>query len=103
MDATCTPADIRYPTDLSLLNEAREKTEAIIDRLHAARSEKNEKPRTYRQTARKEYLAVAKKKRKSSKMIRKAVRKQLGYLRRNLEHLSKVFSFCLWGQCRSVQ
>lgn len=30
MDATCVPADIRYPTDLSLLNEAREKTEAII-------------------------------------------------------------------------
>ncbi len=29
-DATCAPADIRYPTDVSLLNEAREKTEAII-------------------------------------------------------------------------
>ena len=29
----CTPADIRYPTDLGLLNEAREKTEAIIDRI----------------------------------------------------------------------
>jgi hypothetical protein len=25
IDATCAPADIRYPTDLSLLNEAREK------------------------------------------------------------------------------
>ena len=24
MDATCVPADIRYPTDLGLLNEARE-------------------------------------------------------------------------------
>jgi len=30
LDATCAPADIRYPTDLSLLNEAREKLEAII-------------------------------------------------------------------------
>ena len=34
VDASCAPADIRYPTDLSLLNEAREKSERIIDRLH---------------------------------------------------------------------
>lgn len=34
IDATCVPADIRYPTDLSLLNEAREKTEEVIDKLH---------------------------------------------------------------------
>ncbi len=25
LDATCAPADVRYPTDLSLLNECREK------------------------------------------------------------------------------
>ncbi len=31
VDATCTPADIAYPTDLSLLNEARETSEEIID------------------------------------------------------------------------
>jgi hypothetical protein len=34
VDASCTPADIRYPTDLSLLNEAREHTERIIDALY---------------------------------------------------------------------
>jgi len=85
VDATCTPADIRYPTDLSLLNEAREKTEEIIDRLCGFRPKGSRKPRTYRQRARKDYLAVAKKKGKSYKMIRKAVRKQLGYLRRNLD------------------
>ena len=33
VDATCAPADIRYPTDCSLLNEAREKLEAMIDDL----------------------------------------------------------------------
>src|SRR4030042_2793610 len=32
VDATCTPADIRFPTDLSLLNEARKKTKMIIDK-----------------------------------------------------------------------
>ena len=31
LDATCVPQNIRFPTDSSLLNEAREKTEEIID------------------------------------------------------------------------
>ncbi len=48
VDATCAPADIRYPTDVSLLNEAREKTEKIIDTLHAPFVGKVEKVRTYR-------------------------------------------------------
>ena len=34
LDATCTPADIHYPTDLGLLNEAREKLDELIDKLH---------------------------------------------------------------------
>lgn len=34
LDATCTHADVKYPTDLSLLNEAREKLEAMVDSLH---------------------------------------------------------------------
>ena len=34
VDASCTPADIKYPTDLGLLGEAREKTESLIDRMH---------------------------------------------------------------------
>jgi len=29
LDATCAPANIRYPQDISLLNEAREKLETI--------------------------------------------------------------------------
>ena len=48
MDATCTPADITYPTDLKLLGEAREKTEAYLDKLHAPFVGKAKKPRTYR-------------------------------------------------------
>jgi hypothetical protein len=37
IDVTCVPADIRYPTDLSLLNEAREVTERLIDAMHPQR------------------------------------------------------------------
>jgi len=60
MDATCVPADIRYPTDLGLLNEARQKTEAFVDTLYEPLKGKIAKPRTYRNQARKKYLAVAK-------------------------------------------
>ena len=52
LDATCVPADIAYPTDLTLLNEAREKWERMIDRLHAPDLGQQRKPRTYRQKAR---------------------------------------------------
>jgi IS5 family transposase len=55
------PGDIRYPTDLSLLNEGREKLEEIIDTLHADRPKGATKPRTYRQRARKDFLTVIKK------------------------------------------
>ena len=51
-DASCAPADIRYPTDTSLLNEAREKTDALIDALHAPLVGKQPRPRTYRVRAR---------------------------------------------------
>lgn len=34
LDATCAPQNIRFPTDVSLLNEARMNTEEIIDRLY---------------------------------------------------------------------
>lgn len=33
IDASCTPADISYPTDLKMFNEARESTERIIEDL----------------------------------------------------------------------
>ena len=90
VDATCTPADITFPTDLKLLNTAREKSEEIIDILHKPLKGKQKKPRTYRKVARKAFLAAAKSKRLSKKKMRKARRKQLGYLRRNLKTIDKL-------------
>jgi hypothetical protein len=89
-DATCTPADIAFPTDVSLLNEAREKSEAIIDAMHEPFIGICKKPRTYRQKARKAYLAVAKQKKPGKKKIRKAVGQQLRYLKRNLGHIDRM-------------
>ena len=88
LDATCAPADIKYPTDLGLLNQAREHTEKIIDALHTQiQSPVKKKPRTYRNTARKEYLTVAKSWKSSRKTRKKAIKKQLQYIKRNLAHI----------------
>jgi transposase, IS5 family len=93
LDASCAPADIRYPTDLSLLNEAREHTETIIDLLYEqVKEEVEKKPRTYRQQARQEYLKIAKQRKVNHKTRRKAIRKQLGYLRRNLAHIDALIA-----------
>lgn len=93
MDATCVPADIRYPTDLSLLNEAREKTEMLIDILYGPLRGRIDKPRTYRRIARADYLATAKMRRPRKKQLRKAIRKQLGYLCRNLKSIKRLESY----------
>ena len=88
LDATVAPSNIRYPTDTSLLNEAREKCEDIIDSLHAQTGGK--KPRTYRKCARKEFLNYSKSKRKTAKATRKARGKQLGYVKRDLAHIKSL-------------
>lgn len=90
LDATCAPADIRYPTDLSLLNEAREKSEGMIDALYHVNLGLNKKPRTYRKKARKAYLSIAKQRKPQTKSIRRAIGKQLGFLGRNLRAIDKL-------------
>lgn len=90
LDATCAPSHIRYPQDFSLLNEARVKLEKMIDRF--CREYKLEKPRTYRKKAKKNYLALAKCKRRSASKIRKTIRKQLGYIKRDLGYLENFMS-----------
>lgn len=85
LDATCAPSHIKYPQDISLLDDARRHAENIIDALCEANGLK--KPRTYRRSARKAYLAIAKRRKKSKKVIRKAIRKQLGYVARDVRHI----------------
>lgn len=89
MDATACPQDIAYPTDLDLLSDAREKTEQLIDKIYNPQLH-IQKPRTYRQVARKRYLHTAQKKNKSKKAIRKAVGSQLRFLARNLRSINTM-------------
>ncbi len=91
LDATCAPADIKYPTDLGILNQARIETERIIDNLYKAlRGKLRKKPRTSRNIARKEYLKVAKKRKVAYQERRKAIEKQLKYIKKNLGHIEEL-------------
>lgn len=90
VDATCAPADIRFPTDVSLLNEAREKTDEIIDELHTPLVGKAPRPRTYRVKARHRFVAFTKKKQPSRRVTRRAQKQQLGFLRRNLQAIDRL-------------
>src|SRR5690625_385047 len=92
LDATCAPSDITYPTDIGLLNKAREKLEGIIDTLHAPLVGKQRKPRTYRKKARKQYLSLSKQRKPGVAKIRKGIRQQLCYVRRNLKHVATLTS-----------
>jgi len=91
LDATVVEQAIRYPTDLSLINEAREFSEQIIDLLYA-KTELKRKPRTYRHKARKAYLAIVKQRRPGRKKLRKGIKQQLQYLRRNLGHIEVLLT-----------
>ena len=89
IDATVSPADIKYPTDLDLLNTSREHSERLIDILWK-QNPVGVKPRTYLRNARQDYLSLSKKKKKKSKEIRKGIRKQLNYLWRNIKTINKL-------------
>ncbi|MDJ0591743.1 MAG: IS5 family transposase [Pleurocapsa sp. MO_226.B13] len=91
LDATCAPADITYPNDLGILNQARRQTEKIIDSLYkSCQIKRAKKPRTYRKKAKKDYLKVAKKRRPSRQERRKAIAKQLQYIKRNLDQIENL-------------
>lgn len=91
IDATCAPEDMRHPTDVGLLNDAREHTERVIDQLWAIDTrEKSRKPRTYRQKARKQYLQTIRRRHAPRSHIRRGIRQQLGFLRRNLKTIRKM-------------
>lgn len=87
LDATCASSNIRYPQDFSLLNEAREKLETIIIRF--CKSYGFSRPCMYRKQARKNYLALAKAKKRSTKKIRATIRKQLAYIKRDIGYLER--------------
>ena len=66
LDATVADQMILFPTDFTLLNQARLESERIIDILYK-KSNRWIKPRTYRRIARNSFLGIAKKRKKTKK------------------------------------
>ena len=90
VDATCAPQNIRYPQDTSLLNEARENLEGMVDKLHNPAD--GDKPRTYRNKAKRDYIKFAKRRKKTQKEIRKALKAQLQYIRRDIQIVEELLT-----------
>jgi IS5 family transposase len=86
IDASCTPADSTYPTDLKLLNEARESTERIIDDRSELYSDiRKHKPRYDRGRPHAIFFNIVKQKTLLRLNIIAALRRQLDYLQQILK------------------
>lgn len=88
MDATCCPADVAFPQDFKLLNDAREHLEHIVDELCAIG--KLKRPRMKRKCARRDFLNLSKSKKRSAKKIRGGIRRQLQYIHRDLGFITDI-------------
>lgn len=87
LDATAAPADVRYPTDLSLLNECRENTERIIDRIWEANGMVGRRTSYNRKKARAKYLQIAKQRKPRKRQIKRAIKEQITFVTKNIEIL----------------
>ena len=92
LDATVAPADIKYPTDLSLLNACREDSEKIIGKLWEYGGKSGHKTAYSRRKARRNYLKIAKQRKPKAKAMRKAIGEQLEYIAKDIETLEKLLS-----------
>ncbi len=88
MDATVAEQQIEYPTDLKLLNESRQQLERMIKEV--CNEGRLPMSRTYKRKARRQYLAIVKKKNKTKKEIRKGIRRQLQYVKRDLGYINNL-------------
>ena len=89
MDATVAPADIKYPTDIDLLNKSREHLETAIDILWNKLPHEGHKLPYSARKARKAYLSLAKCKKWTKTKCRKAISEQLRYIELATAQLKK--------------
>lgn len=90
MDATVAPSDIRYPTDLSILNQSREIIEKAVDCVWKHAEHRGHKLPYSRKKARKCYLNISKSKKPKQKAIKRAIKDQLGYIESGVLQLHRL-------------
>lgn len=87
VDATVYPEAIRYPTDVGLLNRARE---WLVDKIDEIGKRVGKRPRTYKRKARQDYLSYSKRRRKTKQSVQKIKKALLQYVRRNLKQIDEL-------------
>jgi len=90
VDATCAPEAMRYPHDVTTLDECRQKTERIIDILQEGMPRGTPKPRTYRKKARKLFLRFIRNRKPRAREIRRALKQQIQFVERNLRSIKEM-------------
>jgi hypothetical protein len=100
VDATVADQDITYPNDLDIVYTSQQKADELLSK--ACFKLRMNKPRTYPVIARKKYLTLALKNNKTHKEIRKGIRQQLGYLKRNINYLKRIVGSSSKEELRSI-
>ena len=90
MDATVADADIKYPTDIDLLNQCREHLETAIDILWPYVSHEQHKYPYNRKKARQSFLNISKSKKWTRKKLRAGIGLQLDYIEKARERLLEM-------------
>ena len=90
MDATVAPADIKYPTDIDLLNKSREHLETAVDILWKEVPHKGHKLPYSPKKARKSYLSLAKSKKWTEAKCRTAIGDQLRCIEQATKRLEEL-------------
>ena len=95
LDATVALADIKYPTDIDLLNKSREHLETAVNILWQYVEHPSRKLPYSAKKARKSYLKLAKSKKWTQAKCRKAIGEQLRYIELASSQLQKYASMVL--------
>ena len=90
MDATVAPADVKFPTDIDLLNQCREHLETAINLHWPEVPHTGHKLPYSAKKARKAYLKIAKSKRWTKRLLQKGIREQLEYVELAQARLSQM-------------
>ena len=88
LDATCDPANAKFPQDFDLLNDARKETDKIIDNICDETGA--QRPRTDRKTIQNDVKDLSKKKKRSEEEISKMVKRLLKSLEHNVQCISDL-------------
>jgi hypothetical protein len=95
LDATAAPSDIRYPSDVSILNDCRENLERFMDGLWEECAERTGHKTPYnRQNAHKKYINFIKKKNKNNKIIKSALNAQCNYVNLAIHQVLTLILIC---------